>query len=165
VADLLDLARLEAAGPPRVEAVDLEKVARQVATDARSNGGPEICLRTVPLFVHGDASGISRVVRNLLDNAIAAVPPTGHITLKVQPYPAGAAVNVTDDGPGVTPAARERIFERFTRIQSGSHQGSGLGLAIAQRIARQHGGDLTCDESPVGASFTLWIPESTPIEN
>ena len=165
VADLLDLARLEAAGPPRLEAVNLEKIAREVATDARAIGGPEICLRTVPLVVHGDAWGISRVVRNLLDNAIAAVPPAGHITLSVQPYSAGAVVNVTDDGTGVPPAVRERIFERFTRMQSGSHQGTGLGLAIAQRIARQHGGDLTCDESQVGASFTLWIPESTPIQD
>jgi signal transduction histidine kinase len=165
VADLLDLARLEAAGQFRVEAVNLEEVVRQVATDANANGGPEICLRTVPLVVHGDASGISRVVRNLLDNAIAAVPPTGHITLRVQPYSAGAVVNVTDDGPGVSSAVRERIFERFTRMQSGSNQGTGLGLAIAQRIARQHGGDLTCDESPVGASFTLWVPESTPVDN
>ena len=164
VADLLDLARLEAAGPPRVEAVNLEHVARQVATEARSNGGPEICLRTLPLVVHGDASGISRVVRNLLENAVAAVAPTGHITLRVQPYADGAAVNVTDDGPGIAPAVRDRIFERFTRLQSGSSQGTGLGLAIAQRIARQHGGDLTCDESPVGASFTLWIPESTPMD-
>ena len=165
VADLLDLARLEAAGPPRIESVNLEHVAQQVATEASSNGGPEICLRTLPLVVQGDASGIARVVRNLLDNALAAVPPTGHITVRVQPYPAGAAVNVTDDGPGVTPDVRERVFERFARMQSGSSQGTGLGLAIAQRIARQHGGDLTCDESPVGASFTLWIPESNAYRN
>jgi signal transduction histidine kinase len=161
VADLLDLARLEAAGAPQVEAVNLENVARQVAADASANGGPEIRLRTVPVTVRGDASGITRVVRNLLDNAIAAVPPTGHITLTVQPYPAGAELNVTDDGPGVTSAARERIFDRFTRMQSGSNQGTGLGLAIAQRIARQHGGDLTCDESPLGASFTLWLPDAS----
>ncbi|MBV8462036.1 MAG: HAMP domain-containing protein, partial [Acidimicrobiales bacterium] len=137
VADLLDLARLEAADTPRVEIVDLETIARTVATDTSVNGVPEIRLCIVPATVRGDASGITRAVRNLLDNAMAAIPPTGHITLTVQPYPSGAQVNVSDDGPGVAPAARERIFERFTRMQSGSDQGTGLGLAIAQRIARQ----------------------------
>ena len=64
---------------------------------------------------------------------------------------------ITDDGPGVPDDQREQIFERFVRLDP-SKPGHGLGLAIARRIAHQHHGDLTCDVSPHGASFTLHLP-------
>jgi len=66
-------------------------------------------------------------------------------------------VCVADDGPGVPEDQRQRIFERFVRLDPGK-PGHGLGLAIAHRIAHQHGGELTCDPIPNGASFTLRIP-------
>jgi len=64
---------------------------------------------------------------------------------------------VADDGPGVPEHERQRIFERFVRLDP-SKPGHGLGLAIAHRIAQQHAGDLTCDATTRGASFTLRIP-------
>ena len=64
---------------------------------------------------------------------------------------------VRDDGPGVPEHERQRIFERFVRLDPGK-PGHGLGLAIARRIAQQHNGDLTCDPTPDGASFTLSLP-------
>ena len=64
---------------------------------------------------------------------------------------------VADDGPGVPEHQRQRIFERFVRLDP-SKPGHGLGLAIARRIAHQHHGDLTCDPTPNGASFTLRLP-------
>jgi signal transduction histidine kinase len=67
-------------------------------------------------------------------------------------------VRVTDNGPGIPPADRERIFDRFVRLDQAHASGTGLGFAIARRIARQHDGELTCDDAPTGASFTLRLP-------
>ena len=74
--------------------------------------------------------------------------------------PDGAELTVADDGPGVPPADRDRIFERFTRLddaRSARDGGAGLGLAIARDIAARHGGTLTV-EGPPGARFVLWLP-------
>jgi two-component system, OmpR family, sensor kinase len=98
-------------------------------------------------------------VRNLLDNAATAAPGGGRIRLELDGTPSEALVRVVDDGPGVPPADRERIFERFVRLDGRSGRpGAGLGLAIARGIARQHGGDLRCDTVERGASFTLLLP-------
>jgi two-component system, OmpR family, sensor kinase len=160
VADLLDLTRIESAGLPKDDLVELDTVARKVVAETVVDGPNQICLRVKPVSVVGDASGLARAIRNLVDNATAAVPPSGHVYLSVRQCQAGAKVTVTDDGPGIAPADRERIFERFTRLHPASGTGTGLGLAIARRIARQHGGDLTCDDVPpgLGGSFTLTIP-------
>jgi signal transduction histidine kinase len=66
-------------------------------------------------------------------------------------------VEVTDDGPGVPPAERDRVFERFVRLEAGPGR-NGLGLPIARAVARAHGGDLTCENAPAGARFVLSIP-------
>jgi signal transduction histidine kinase len=70
-------------------------------------------------------------------------------------------VSVSDNGPGVPTADRERVFDRFVRLRPSTTPGSGLGLAIARRIARQHNGDLTCDPVNNGACFTLRLPLAT----
>jgi signal transduction histidine kinase len=75
----------------------------------------------------------------------------------------GAVVRVTDTGPGVPPADRERIFDRLVRLdeaRSADDGGAGLGLAIARGIARAHGGDLRCTDPPGGrgVAFALVLP-------
>jgi two-component system, OmpR family, sensor kinase len=157
--DLLDLARLEAEGTPPTETVDLGSLVVAAVVDSRRDAGPDIQVQAESVLVQADASGITRVVRNLIENAIAAVPPTGHVDVTVRRDHKAVEVNVTDDGPGIAAADRGRIFNRFTRLQPGSTPGTGLGLAIARQIARQHGGDLTCDEQDTGASFTLRFPQ------
>ena len=107
--------------------------------------------------MRGDPDALERVLRNLIDNALAAIQPTGRIDVQLRRLNGYVQALVADDGPGVPEHQRQRIFERFVRLDP-SKPGHGLGLAIARRIAQQHHGDLTCDPTPNGASFTLRLP-------
>jgi signal transduction histidine kinase len=157
VNDLLGLARLEA-HPTRAPA-DLASIARPLLESARARvPDATITLRADnDTTVYGDADALERVLRNLIDNAVAAIQPTGRIDVHLQRRNGYVETLVADDGPGVPEHQRQRIFERFVRLDP-SKPGHGLGLAIARRIAHQHHGDLTCDPTPGGASFTLRLP-------
>jgi signal transduction histidine kinase len=107
--------------------------------------------------VRGDRDALERVLRNLIDNALAAIQPAGRIDVQLRRRDGYVEALVADDGPGVPEHERQRIFERFVRLNP-DKPGHGLGLAIARRIAQQHNGDLTCDPTPNGGSFTLRLP-------
>jgi signal transduction histidine kinase len=94
---------------------------------------------------------------NLIDNALAAIQPTRRIDVHPRPRNGYVQALVAGDGPGLLEDQRQRIFERFVRLDPGT-PGHGLGLAIAQRIAHQHHGDLTGDPTSNGASFSLSVP-------
>jgi two-component system, OmpR family, sensor kinase len=161
VADLLSLARLDAADPLRRDAVDLAGAARAAAAEsAVAAHGLQMDLRLdEAAYVRGDREALTRTLRNLMDNAVAVSPPGGRIVVTVRRSAEGAETRVTDQGPGVPPAERERIFERFARLGAATERThAGLGLAIARRIARRHGGELTCDPVEHGACFTLRLP-------
>jgi signal transduction histidine kinase len=157
VDELLGLARLEAR--PIRQRADLAAIARPLVEDARIR----MPRATITLnaendtTVRGDPDALEQVVRNLIDNALAAIQPTGVIEVQLQRCNAYVQARVADDGPGVPEHQRERIFERFVRLDS-IKPGHGLGLAIARRIAEQHHGNLTCDPTPNGARFTLSLP-------
>jgi signal transduction histidine kinase len=157
VDDLLGLARLEA--HPARTPVDLAMIVRPLIEDAHTRApGAAITLSTDnDTTVSGDPEALERVLRNLLDNALAAIQPTGRIDVHLRRRNGCTEALVADDGPGVPEHERQRIFERFVRLDP-SKPGHGLGLAIARRIAQQHDGDLTCDPTPNGASFTLHLP-------
>lgn len=157
VDDLLGLARLEAR--PVRAGVDLVTIMRALVDDARKRApDAEITLRAdADTAVSGDSDALERVLRNLVDNALAAIESTGHIEVGIRRVDGYVEASVTDDGPGVPEHERQRVFERFVRLDP-NKPGHGLGLAIARRVARQHDGDLTCDEIPNGASFTLRLP-------
>jgi two-component system, OmpR family, sensor kinase len=158
VDDLLVLARLDAGLELRREPVDLLELARGEAERARLVAPDQhVEVRGEPATVPGDASRLAQVLGNLLDNARRHAGQ-GAVTVTVS---AGdpATVLVTDDGPGVPPADRERIFDRLVRLDEarGEDGGAGLGLAIARGIAQAHGGDLRCVDPPSGkgAAFEL----------
>jgi signal transduction histidine kinase len=157
VNDLLGFARLEA--HPTRTPVDLATIARPLVEDARTRSPrAKISLNAdVDATVRGDPDALERVLRNLIDNALAAIQPTGRIDVRLRRLNGYVQASVADDGPGVPEHQRQRIFERFVRLDP-SKPGHGLGLAIAQRIAHQHDGDLTCDPTPKGASFSLRLP-------
>jgi signal transduction histidine kinase len=158
VDDLLGLARAET--HHRFAPVDFNAVVRQTADQAARHAPStritlDLCQQSA---IHGDADALSRLLRNLLDNAVAAVPPAdGAISISVQRTNEHIEALITDNGPGIPGSQRERIFERFVRLTQAS-PGHGLGLAIARRIARLHDGDLICNASTTGAAFTLRLP-------
>ena len=157
VDDLLGLARLEAHLTRTV--VDLGEIATPLVEDARARAAQaEITLNADDgVIVRGDPDALERVLRNLIDNALGAIQPTGRIDVGLHRIDGHLEATVRDDGPGVPEDQRRRIFERFVRLDP-SKPGHGLGLAIARRIAQQHGGDLTCDDSASGACFSLRLP-------
>jgi signal transduction histidine kinase len=163
VDDLLVLARIDAGIPLRREPVDLLGLALAEADRVRLLAPDrEIEVLGVPAVVAGDGDRLGQVLGNLLSNAGRHAPAGGRVTVRV--WSGGMAlVQVTDTGPGVPPADRERIFDRLVRLddsRAADGGGSGLGLAIARGIARAHGGDLRCVEPPqrCGAAFELRIP-------
>jgi len=157
VDDLLGLARLEAR-PTRASA-DLAAIVRPLVEDARARAPNATIALSLDdhTTVQGDPDALERVLRNLIDNALAAIAPAGRIDVQLSRRNGYAEVLVADDGPGVPESERRHIFERFVRLDP-SKPGHGLGLAIARRIAQQHDGDLTCDPASKGASFTLRLP-------
>jgi signal transduction histidine kinase len=127
---------------------------------------PELTVRVdgPALTVWADEARITQIVANLLDNARKATGPDGHIGVWLRQVGAFAELLVTDDGQGVPPADRDRIFDRLVRLDNARDRrfgGSGLGLPIARGFARAHGGDLTCVPPPPGdqgAVFRLLLP-------
>jgi signal transduction histidine kinase len=118
-----------------------------------------------PVQVDGDADQLQRVVGNLLDNAVRHARDRILVTLREAPG-GEAELVVADDGPGVPPADRERVFERFTRLdeaRSARDGGAGLGLAIAREISQRHGGSVAIDpDAAPGIRFVLRLPPSRP---
>jgi two-component system, OmpR family, sensor kinase len=157
VSDLLGLAHLEA--HPTRTAVDLAAIARTLIESAHTRAPRATITLSADdhSTVQGDPDALERVLRNLIDNALAAIQPTGRINVQLRRSNGYVQAVVADDGPGIPEQQRERIFERFVRLDP-SKPGHGLGLAIARSVADQHHGDLTCDDVANGASFTVRLP-------
>jgi signal transduction histidine kinase len=163
--DLLLLARSDAgAAAARHEPVDLDAVVEEVVAGLPTPGRPEIDLRGVrPVQVLGVPGQLRRAVANLLDNAVRHARERVVVTVSRMPGD-GAEVVVTDDGPGIPAGERERVFERFTRLddaRSAHDGGAGLGLAIARDVVTRHGGTLELDPAGgPGARLVLRLPAS-----
>lgn len=114
--------------------------------------------------ITGDPTLLARLVGVLVDNALRYGRADGHVQLSVRPEGDEAVLEVHDDGPGVPPAERARIFDRFYRGEQARHRradGSGLGLAIAAWITTRHGGTIRAGDSPLGgARFTVRLPRN-----
>lgn len=158
-AGLLLLARLDAGERPGEARVDLAALAGEELSQ-RPAGRVAVRTRLEPVEVAGSRSQLARVVGNLLDNAQRHARSRVDIAVRAEgPW---AVVEVGDDGAGVPEAERERIFERFVRLDDARARddgGAGLGLAIARDVAVRHGGALTVRSSPAGgALFELRLP-------
>jgi two-component system sensor histidine kinase TctE len=111
------------------------------------------------VMVHGDASRLTELINNLVDNAIRYTPAGGKVTVHVKADPQPRLV-VSDDGPRIPVEERSRVFERFHRLLGTHAEGSGLGLAIVRDIASLHEAhiDLVEDADGVGNTFTVSFP-------
>jgi len=166
VDQLLDLARKEherqTGGSGERPIVNLSRVAREAAAAVfplvnRSQRQLDVDLPD-DLPVRGRASELHDMIRNLLDNAL--VHGEGRICLSGGIERDEAVIAIADDGPGVLPSLRERVFERFTKAPAGG-EGHGLGLAIVREIVRAHGGDVAFAPGQVAtirATFPLARP-------
>lgn len=158
VGNLLAMARLEEGRlGPRGE-VDLDDL---VLSQVPRMTGVQLELSGVSAGrVWGNADELTSVVRNLLDNAARHARAVVRVSVREQgPW---VVLKVSDDGPGIDPEHRERIFERFARLQEGRSRdqgGTGLGLALARRIVEHHGGRIHVEDAEGGgATFVVSLP-------
>lgn len=165
VADLLLLARTdEAPLKLRPAPLSLDDLIRAESGRIAHDGRLSVSVEAEPVTVVADAHHLDRAVRNLLDNAQRHA--RGSVSVSVHAVGSEAVVEVCDDGSGIPRPDRERIFERFVRLDDSRARaagGTGLGLPIARRIARAHGGWLRALE-PVGegARLVLTLPLEAP---
>lgn len=117
-------------------------------------------LGEAPAIVHARPTALRVVIDNLLSNAAVHGAPDGTVDVAVRTGEDGIEVIVDDDGPGVPPLERSRIFDRFARGRAAvGRPGSGLGLALAAQLVRLHGGLLTVGDAPTGgARFVVRLP-------
>jgi two-component system sensor histidine kinase TctE len=166
VTQLLTLVRNEPAAREGIpmQTLDLHRIAKESA----GQWVPEAMAKDVDLGyesgnvqlpVLGDEHALRDLIDNLLDNAIRYTPAGGHITLKAG-YERGAWLRVEDDGPGIAPAERLRVFDRFYRVAGSGQTGSGLGLAIVLEVAEQHRAKVTIEDpaSGTGTAFVVRFP-------
>ena len=157
VDDMLVLARADAGGYPIVRTeVDLDAVVLDCLRDFRAPAAAKairLCSNVRPVSAVADEALLRRLVGNLLSNAIAYTPEGGHVEVAVVDDHDRVSIQVADSGPGIPTADRERVFERFVRLDPARGQGgAGLGLAIARWIAEAHGGRLELLRSDAGGS-------------
>ena len=110
--------------------------------------------------IHGDRRRLARVIANLIDNAILYAGSGSQVTVRVRtlPDPGLCAMEVEDDGPGIPPEERHRVFERFVRATH-SGTGCGLGLAIVREIVSRHGGEVALlPLAPRGLIVRITLP-------
>ncbi|WP_157099265.1 sensor histidine kinase [Microbispora sp. ATCC PTA-5024] len=158
VDDLLVLARLRAGDPAAQEPLDLGALVREEAPLHCDRVTIHVCARP-GMTVRGNRIQLARILQNLLANACRHA--ASRIDVTAERGDGMAVVTVTDDGEGIAPQDRERVFERFLRLDDARRRepgGSGLGLAISRDIATVHGGTLVVEDAPHGARFVLRLP-------
>lgn len=177
VTEIADASRIDAElSRTSFDEVDLVRLIRDLVTARDRSGvnrGVAITVRSSgpgPFEVWGDAPRLERVFENLLDNAVSFSPDGGSVLVLARAAEGRIMVSVNDDGPGIPPDAREKVFERFHSLRPaeedfGSH--SGLGLAIARTIVAAHDGSLRAtdrSDGKRGGCIELELPQIGPDE-
>ena len=168
VEDLLTLARLDETPEPRRGPVDLAVLARDAVEDARATDPT----RTISLgaideaVAMGDPHQLRQVFANLLRNALVHTPAGTPIEVSVAQDDEMITLSVRDHGPGLPPASRASLFDRFWRAEGGRERGkagAGLGLAIVRGVVEAHHGQIRAQDAPGGgAMFVVRLPRAAP---
>ncbi len=119
-----------------------------------------------PTTVAGNPDALHTLLRNLIDNAVRYTPAGGRVDVTVESTAGGVRVTVADDGPGIPPEERSRVFDRFYRRAGTAPSGSGLGLAIVKAIAEAHGATVSLAAGPSGKGLAVIVvfPAQPPID-
>jgi two-component system OmpR family sensor kinase len=165
VADLLLLARADARRATPHEPTDVAHVLVEAAAELGAvSDGHELSLEADTggdAVVEGARDELHRLALNLMENAMRHTPPGTHVRASVAAGDGQVVLAVEDDGPGVPPELRERIFERFVRGEGDRGGSFGLGLSIVRAVAESHGGSVALDERPGGgARFVVRLPRA-----
>lgn len=162
VTNLLDLSRVEGGAIPlQISRFDVDEFLREAVEHVSvSATGVPVAVKVSPpdLKAVADPARLRQVVVNLVDNAIRHSPARGRVSVLATREASGLRIEVTDQGPGIAPAERERVFERFTRGAT-SDGGTGLGLAIARWAVELHGGAIEVMDTDSGCRIRVSIPE------
>ncbi len=160
VNQLLTLARAEPGWKPAKTEFDLVAVVSEAAREwvppalrKRIDLGFETAVECAPF--RGNVVLLKEMLGNLIDNAIRYTQPGGEVTVRLQAWGRDWMLAVQDNGPGVPPAERTLIFERFHRSAEAGDEGCGLGLAIVREIARAHGGEVRLGDCAAGTLFEV----------
>jgi two-component system sensor histidine kinase KdpD len=169
VSNLLDMSRIEGGAlRPQRDWYDLGELIREVVARLQAS----LDGRTVTLAIDDDLPPISldylmidQVVTNLLENAVKYTPPGTPVEVRVKRAGDRIRVAVADQGPGIPPKQRTRVFDKFHRLerrgQVGQVKGSGLGLAVSKGLVEGHGGRIWIEETPGGgATFLFDLPQT-----
>lgn len=170
--DVLTISRLDEVGinGERMERVDLHALAQIVAERLSSfaeSNEVDIEVKGGPAYIMSAGTLAEEMVYNLVENGIRYNHPGGSVTVDVHGGPHGVDMTVSDTGPGVPDEYKEKIFERFFRLEKSRSKatgGTGLGLAIVKHAVQFHGGMITVEsEMGKGTSFVLKFPSAHPI--
>ncbi len=177
VENLLDLERIEKGIGLKLEHISVRELLERVAADfalpaSQKNIQIRLDLPAQPLPpIEADRTLIQRALHNLVDNAIKFTRPRGLVILRARIRPIGIVFEVVDNGVGISPMDKQRIFEKFYRGQphgAEASRGSGLGLAIVKSVTELHGGKIWVDSQlGKGSAFYMAIPfkhEAQPIK-
>ena len=161
---LLRIARIESGGQRAgFTEVDISTLVRDVAEFYEplvADKGQQLTVDVVDgMRVNGDRDLLFQAIANLVDNAIKYTPRSGRVTLGGRKLADKLEVSVTDTGPGIPAGLRNKVFERFFRLDSSrSTPGSGLGLSLVQAVAQLHGLPMGLEDNRPGLCVRLWFP-------
>jgi signal transduction histidine kinase len=165
VGDLLLLARADEGDPGlrRRDPVEVVGLLRDVAANYQAARVPVAVAPVGPQWTVGDPAALRRVVDNLVANAVRHA--TSRVSLVAGRSADRVVVTVADDGPGIPAADRQRVFDRFTRLDDARNRdsgGAGLGLAIVRELVRLHSGTVTLGDASPGLRVALTLPPAPP---
>jgi two-component system sensor histidine kinase SenX3 len=169
ISDLLDLSRLEGEPGPR-EVVPLDRVVEQEAERLRPQAeaaGLRLDVEaTTPAAVAGSSRDLGLLVRNLVQNAIQYTRPGGAVAVELASSDGQVVLVVRDTGIGIPARERERVFERFYRVDRGRSRetgGTGLGLSLVRHVTENHGGSVELETAlGEGSTFRVRLPLEEP---
>jgi two-component system sensor histidine kinase TctE len=160
----VDAAQSHALATARVDLVNeaCDLVAEMVDRALARNIDLGVETTAEPLFAVTNATLLTELLRNLVDNALRYAPPGGRVTVRLEDAPERVTILVSDNGPGIPENERARIFERFYRGDGAVETGSGLGLSIARRCATVIGAELSLAPTKEGTCFRVSLPRGVP---